>query len=348
MKKGGCLLSVFLSPIVFFGIMMIAIVVVISGGDEGSTGEDSDSYIPSEEGEFKVNGITDLVERYRSYFVEYAIENGIEQYVDVIMAMTMQESGGRLADVMQSSESLGLPVNTITDPEESIKQGVSYFASVLKDADGKIKLALQAYNMGNGFIGYAKKNNNGNYSQALAFSFSNEMALKLGWDGYGDPNYVSNVFRYLEKSNENHLVTSGEWDFPLNNIRLTSGFGIRVDPITGKKGSFHAGLDFSCNIGENIKVVNDGVVVQVTHSNVGYGNYVIVEHTKDELSLYAHMSSLKVVTGESISQGDTVGFCGSTGSSTGPHLHLEHLTELTQPHQEKSDPRIILGLEGEE
>ncbi|GAJ99580.1 lipoprotein, NLP/P60 family [Geomicrobium sp. JCM 19055] len=56
----------------------------------------------------------------------------------------MQESGGRLADVMQSSESLGLPRNTITNPEESIKQGVSYFADVLELAGGDTELALQA------------------------------------------------------------------------------------------------------------------------------------------------------------------------------------------------------------
>ncbi|MGM0874728.1 MAG: lysozyme family protein [Bacillota bacterium] len=133
--------------------------------------------------------------RYEPLVTKYAQKYGIESYVQLLLAKIMQESGGRLPDVMQSSESIGLPRNTIVDPEFSIDVGVKYFASVLKSAKGDIKLALQSYNFGGGFIPYAQER--GGYSKEVAVAFSNMMASKLGWSRYGDVNYVDNVLRYL-------------------------------------------------------------------------------------------------------------------------------------------------------
>ncbi len=90
--------------------------------------------------------VSSAVERYRPLFEKYAKKYGVEDYVELLMAKAMQESGGRLPDVMQSSESIGLPPNTIQDPERSIKVGVRYFAEMLKKANYDIRLTLQAYN----------------------------------------------------------------------------------------------------------------------------------------------------------------------------------------------------------
>lgn len=325
--------------VVFIGIAFFVVVMFsVDGGGVGG-GEFEDGM----ETEYTVNGIAPEVERFRPYFTKYAKEYGIPEHVNILMAMAMQESGGRYADVMQSSESLGLPRNSITDPEESIKQGVKYFAQVLKNAGGDVELALQSYNFGNGFIDYAKENNNGAYSESLALYFSHYMAEKMGWDRYGDANYVQNVMRYLDSATGTAGNSDG-WALPLKNITITSEFGPRVHPVTGEVNKWHGGLDFACTPADNIMSVADGEVVEVIHSNVGYGNYVTVQHGKNEFSRYAHLSTIVVRNGDEVSQGDALGKCGTTGTSTGNHLHLEHLTALGQAHEEKKDPRKTLGL----
>lgn len=136
------------------------------------------------------------VMRYEPFVRAAAKKYGIESYVPVLLAKMMQESGGRLPDVMQSSESIGLPPNSITDPAISIDVGVRYFAGIIKQCKGDVKLALQSYNFGGGFIGYAIKK--GGYSKAVAAEFSHMMAKEMGWDRYGDINYVENVLRYVQ------------------------------------------------------------------------------------------------------------------------------------------------------
>lgn len=142
--------------------------------------------------------------RYEPLIRKYAEENGIGDYVGIIMALIQQESGGRHLDVMQSSESIGLPPGAITDPELSIQIGVRYFASVLKRANYDVPLALQAYNFGNGFIDYA--NQRGGYSKAVAQEFSSLMAGKIGWSRYGDVNYVDHVMRYYQSEDDSVVV----------------------------------------------------------------------------------------------------------------------------------------------
>ena len=149
--------------VVIVASMMVAVMSALVGGDDQLT--------QSQVSEPGTAQVSEEVERYRSLFEKYAEEHGIPEYVELLMAKTMQESGGRLRDVMQSSESLGLPRNTITDPEESIDVGVEYFARVLETANGDVELALQSYNMWHGFIDYVNENNNGEYSQEMAYQF---------------------------------------------------------------------------------------------------------------------------------------------------------------------------------
>ncbi|MGN7312673.1 lysozyme family protein [Alkalicoccobacillus gibsonii] len=342
MKKLGCL---FLIPVVGMGLLFLGIMMTVTSENDSSVNEDMRNEEFTYDGDYRFNGVSPEIERYRPFFEKYAKENGIEDHTEILMAMTMQESGGRLADVMQSSESLGLPVNTITDPEESIQQGVYYFSTVLESAGGDTELALQSYNMGHGFIDYAKEHNNGEYSQPLAQQFSNHMKQRLGWNVYGDPNYIDNVFRYLDTNEPDYAGgENSDWVLPLKEIRITSEFGPRTHPITGEVNSFHGGLDFGCTPSDDILSVKDGKVIEAIHSNIGYGNYVTVKHGGNEFSRYAHLTSIGVRNGQSVNQGDSVGKCGTTGSSTGNHLHLEHMTELGQPHNAKKDPKETLGL----
>ena len=102
--------------------------------------------------------------------------------------------------------------------------------------------------------------------------------------------------------------------------RLTSPYGSRADPFTGTK-SFHTGIDMAAPTGTQVKASSDGRVAAAGWQNV-YGNYAIVTHAGGYQTLYAHMSSLSVQRGQYLAQGDEVGKVGSTGYSTGPHLHF--------------------------
>ncbi|MFZ3579192.1 lysozyme family protein [Virgibacillus sp. DJP39] len=118
--------------------------------------------------------LTEEVKQYRPLVEKYAEQYGVEEHVDILLAMMMQESAGRGNDPMQSSESLCGERNCIDDPERSIKQGVYYFSETLKQANGDLELAIQSYNFGRGFIEYALENK-GKYTQEVAINFSQKM-----------------------------------------------------------------------------------------------------------------------------------------------------------------------------
>lgn len=152
--------------------------------------------------------VSDEVKAYAGLIQAYAMEQGIPEYSGLIMAVMMQESGGRGNDPMQASES-GFNTkypNTpggISDPEYSIEVGVQAFANVLRQAgvqgiddEERLYIALQAYNFGPGYISYAM--NNGGHSAFTALAFSEMMAQQMGWTSYGDPQYVQHVLRYYE------------------------------------------------------------------------------------------------------------------------------------------------------
>ena len=108
---------------------------------------------------------------------------------------------------------------------------------------------------------------------------------------------------------------------PLEFTRISSGFSVRFHPIL-QKWRAHLGTDFAAPTGTPARTVGDGVV-SFAGVQGGYGNVVIVKHRNSHETVYAHLSKINVRVGESISQGQTIGLVGSTGWSTGPHLHFE-------------------------
>jgi murein DD-endopeptidase MepM/ murein hydrolase activator NlpD len=106
---------------------------------------------------------------------------------------------------------------------------------------------------------------------------------------------------------------------------VSSGFGYRRDPFNGQR-AFHAGLDFSAPPGTPVYATADGIVIEVSNSP-GYGRTVIIEHPSGFMTLYAHMSTIRVKQGERVKRHAVIGGIGSTGRSTGPHLHYEVLSK---------------------
>lgn len=119
-----------------------------------------------------------------------------------------------------------------------------------------------------------------------------------------------------------NLTGSGGFIWPLPGYTgITSPYGSRTHPISGKS-SFHGGVDIGAPGGTRIIAAKAGTVV-ISAYNSSYGNYVVLAHYDGSKTLYAHMKSRAASEGQSINQGQTIGYVGSTGSSTGNHLHFE-------------------------
>lgn len=104
--------------------------------------------------------------------------------------------------------------------------------------------------------------------------------------------------------------------------RIASGYGRRIDPYY-KKLKFHYGVDFSAPKGTPIYATGDGVVAKTKRSKRGFGNHVVIDHGYGYESLYAHMTKYTVRNGQKVRRGDIIGYVGSSGKSTAPHLHYE-------------------------
>ena len=173
-------------------VVLLGCAVSLFGG-----GSDSTSYTP----------VSAEVEAYTPLIQKYAKQYGIPEYVELIKAVMMQESGGKGSDPMQAAEGsfnkkYPHEPNGIKDPEYSIECGVLELKAALTSAEvespidmERIKLALQGYNFGNGYISWAKTNYGG-YSYANAVEFSAMQAQRLGWEKYGDTQYPAHVLRY--------------------------------------------------------------------------------------------------------------------------------------------------------
>lgn len=120
-------------------------------------------------------------------------------------------------------------------------------------------------------------------------------------------------------------LSGGKFSVPLKvNYVITSEFGSRTDPITGRKGAFHSGLDMAAPGGSSIYAAESGVVILAEWWS-GYGNCVIIDHGDGVWTLYGHIRNggIKVSKGDKVDVGDKIAEVGSTGQSTGNHLHFE-------------------------
>ena len=181
-----------IAVVIILIVVLLGCAVSLFGGGSGSN-----AYTP----------VSAEVEAYEPFIQKYAKQYGIPEYVELIKAVMMQESGGRGLDPMQAAEgsfNTRYPhePNGIKAPEYSIECGVQELKAALISAEVEnpidmehIKLALQGYNFGNGYISWAKTNYGG-YSYANAVEFSTMQASRLGWDSYGDTQYPAHVLRY--------------------------------------------------------------------------------------------------------------------------------------------------------
>ncbi|GAB3880484.1 M23 family metallopeptidase [Terrabacter terrigena] len=115
---------------------------------------------------------------------------------------------------------------------------------------------------------------------------------------------------------ERALARAHRWVSPVSGYTLTSGFGWRW-------GKMHPAQDLACPVGTSVRALSSGTVIFAGWSNEGYGNFVKIRHWDGTVSWMAHNSRLLVSVGEEVAPGQLVAYSGSTGNSTGPHVHLE-------------------------
>lgn len=351
---------------VILGILLIVAIIfllLLGGNDENCNF-----------GEGETKGLSSKVESYRALVTKYAKEFGGkegEKYVPYLLAKMEVETHGQGGDPMQSSESLGLPPNAITNPNQSIMQGTKFFLSIVEDAkdlDVDIQTIIQSYNFGRSYIYHISKNG-GKHTREIAKKYSREVvAPSLGnvsgetyphvndisgpngflyTDG-GDYYYAEKVMRYVEVSKapsscggSGGKVTGGNFAYPLpEKIDSVSGFEWRPNP-TGSGMQFHKGLDFAVPSGTEIYSSEKGTVRRATDVGDGYGINVVIEHSNGMWTRYAHMSKTAVKEGKDVTRNQVIGYVGSTGDSTGPHLHYEVLTSMYDGHV---DPRPYIGI----
>ncbi len=164
------------------------------------------------------------------------------------------------------------------------------------------------------------------------------------FEGYKSANLITESMKKLDKLTKQLYIQSKSFDEviemaqkksemlasipaiqPVANKELTrmaSGYGYRMHPIY-KVRKKHTGMDFSAPRGTAIYATGDGKVIRADKSARGYGNHIRIDHGYGYVTLYAHMSVMKVRKGQKVKRGDVIGYVGNTGTSVGPHCHYE-------------------------
>ena len=312
-KSWGAITAIFFIPL----LLMLAVVGVFRMGGSATN-----------------VGLSEQVLELMPQIREACQNNGIPEYVPLVAAVVMQESGGNVelvhGDVMQCAEGMGYPVGTPVPVEESLDFGTELLADYLSQAGSfgpsdiaSISLALQSYNFGGGYLTWALEHYGG-YSKENAQEFSDMQAAAMGWSGYGDPEYVDHVLRYYQVTQggmgDRSAIANGFFAYPFPGHTWTTYDG-------------HEGIDisFSGIEGQPVYAAAAGTVsyVQNGYGNLqgsdglaSYGNCVFIDHENGWESRYAHMTVAVAQQGQYVQEGQLLGYVGNTGNSYGAHLHL--------------------------
>ncbi|MFH1727706.1 MAG: M23 family metallopeptidase [Pseudomonadota bacterium] len=256
--------------------------------------------------------------------------------------------GHFIGEKITSSFSMGTLVTNIGVLEPSLVEKISKTGIYEKEAVNKLKKFMHSYQAIFGLIlllvgvlmishsfGFFNTNNDQSIVSSKVSQKSDDQDVLSIMGEYLELNLaplklnekVTNKhFIDLENKDSsiknNKLVLAGEaLQMPLKGAKPSSHFGMRNHPIDGKR-KMHTGIDIPRRMHSEIKAAMSGKVI-FSGSQDGYGNVIVVEHKKGYSTLYGHNSKNNVKAGEIIKQGQTIGIVGSSGNSTGPHLHFE-------------------------
>nr|WP_208788387.1 phage tail spike protein [Enterococcus casseliflavus] len=321
---------------------------VYPGGSGGGVGPGGATYDPINIGS-NITGNANIVAWLEKYTKLY----GISDYIGLAYALIMVENPGTdgTDDIMQSSESAGYPGPGYLTGEASVKQGCKHLAQQIKngqDQNVDIWGVMQGYNFGSAYIPWLSARGGKNTTD-LAQEYSRDVvAPSLGNTTGATYPYVNAVsqadgrtYLYVNGGNFHYAAMirqyvkvneSSGYVVPISKpVTVTSEFGYRYHPITGSY-ELHNGIDLvNGNATTPIYASAAGEVVIAGSYPDWYGNYVVIKHSDGLYTGYAHQSQLRVSVGDTVNQGQQIGNMGTTGPSTGPHLHFQFFTNGPWP-----------------
>lgn len=313
---------------------------VYPGGSGGGVGPSGSTYEPINIGS-NITGNPNIV----AWLDKYTKLYGISDYIGLAYALIMVEnpSTDGTDDIMQSSESAGYPGPGYLTGEASVKQGCKHLAEQIKNGQTQnvdIWGVMQGYNFGSAYIPWLA-NRGGKNTTDLAEEYSRDVvAPSLGNTTGATYPYVNAVsqedgrtYLYVNGGNFHYaamirqyvkVTESAGYVVPISKpVTVTSEFGYRQHPITGAY-ELHNGIDLvNGNPTTPIYASAAGEVVIAGSYPEWYGNYVVIKHSDGLYTGYAHQSQLRVSVGDTVKQGQQIGNMGTTGPSTGPHLHFQ-------------------------
>ena len=321
---------------------------VYPGGSGGGVGPSGSTYEPINIGS-NITGNPNIV----AWLDKYTKLYGISDYIGLAYALIMVEnpSTDGTDDIMQSSESAGYPGPGYLTGEASVKQGCKHLAQQIKNGQTQnvdIWGVMQGYNFGSAYIPWLA-NRGGKNTTDLAEEYSRDVvAPSLGNTTGATYPYVNAVsqadgrtYLYVNGGNFHYaamirqyvkVTESAGYVVPISKpVTVTSEFGYRQHPITGAY-ELHNGIDLvNGNPTTPIYASAAGEVVIAGSYPEWYGNYVVIKHSDGLYTGYAHQSQLRVSVGDTVNQGQQIGNMGTTGPSTGPHLHFQFFTNGPWP-----------------
>lgn len=321
---------------------------VYPGGSGGGVGPSGSTYEPINIGS-NITGNPNIV----AWLDKYTKLYGISDYIGLAYALIMVEnpSTDGTDDIMQSSESAGYPGPGYLTGEASVKQGCKHLAQQIKNGQNQnvdIWGVMQGYNFGSAYIPWLA-NRGGKNTTDLAEEYSRDVvAPSLGNTTGATYPYVNAVsqadgrtYLYVNGGNFHYaamirqyvkVTESVGYAVPISKpVTVSSEFGYRQHPITGAY-ELHNGIDLvNGNPTTPIYASAAGEVVIAGSYPEWYGNYVVIKHSDGLYTGYAHQSQLRVSVGDTVKQGQQIGNMGTTGPSTGPHLHFQFFTNGPWP-----------------
>lgn len=321
---------------------------VYPGGSGGGVGPGGATYDPINIGS-NITGNANIVAWLEKYTKLY----GISDYIGLAYALIMVENPGTdgTDDIMQSSESAGYPGPGYLTGEASVNQGCKHLAQQIKngqDQNVDIWGVMQGYNFGSAYIPWLSNRGGVNTTDLAEVYSRTVVAPSLGNTTGATYPYVNAVsqadgrtYLYVNGGNFHYAAMirqyvkvneSSGYVIPISKpVTVTSEFGYRYHPITGSY-ELHNGIDLvNGNATTPIYASAAGEVVIAGSYPDWYGNYVVIKHSDGLYTGYAHQSQLRVSVGDTVNQGQQIGNMGTTGPSTGPHLHFQFFTNGPWP-----------------
>lgn len=245
-------------------------------------------------------------------------ELGGTSYIEIILSSTsLHDFISRVEVVKQMSAYDKKVIDTLKETKDTIERETKAIEE--KKTEQETALAKLESN-----VATLKKKQSQSSSLINTFNEKSEANIKAIEEAERAEEQLQAEIREALASSSNEDFVGGQFLWPVPGYyTITDKFGYRTHPITGVY-KMHTGVDIAGSgiRGKAILAANSGKVLKAGY-NTAYGNYVVIDHGGGYSTLYGHADSLNVKVGQSVSRGDTIGYVGSTGYSTGPHLHFE-------------------------